>query len=222
MKKTALICADWIAMVSVMDDATAGRMFKQMLSIMNDWQDPDPDDLKFVLAHVRKFWSDQDARYQLAVEQRRQAALSRWHKNDVNATVCDRIQVDATPCYNDTDTVTVNVTKNKTNNKNNKNKIINYTSEFEEFWSCYPKKKWKANTFTNWKEVVSGGIKPDFLIKKCRDYATECRFKKVEDRYIIRPERWLKNARYDDEFDLGNHHNVDLSTIVDPLDSVLW
>ena len=68
MKKTAIICADWIGMVSVMDDATAGRLYKQMLAILNGQSSDDPEDLKYVLAHIRKFWADQDELYNKSVE----------------------------------------------------------------------------------------------------------------------------------------------------------
>lgn len=70
-------------MVGMMDDATAGRLFKQMLSIMNGSDEPDPDDLKMVLAFIRRFWADQEEKDARAIEQRRQAALSRWHKEGV-------------------------------------------------------------------------------------------------------------------------------------------
>ena len=150
MKKTAIICADWIAMVDIMDDATAGKLLKQMLSIMNDREVQDPDELKFVLAHIRRFWSDQDESYSRAIEQRRQAALSRWHKSDANnASASECIQVDAKQCITDTDTVTDNNTDTRNNinlssttsssvgKKKTKRKIqvINhYSSEFESFW----------------------------------------------------------------------------------------
>lgn len=234
MKKTAIICADWIAMVDIMDDATAGRLLKQMLSIMNEKDEQDPEDLKFVLAHIRKFWADQDESYSRAIEQRRQAALSRWHKSDANnASASERIQVNAKQCITDTDTVTDNNTDTRNNinlssttsssverKKTKKIPVINhYSSEFESFWWSYPKRKGKARAWEARLRCIDWWLEPSYLISKASDYAKECSLKHVEDQFIKRPQGWLNDARYDDDFFTGSK-SVDLDAISDGLDSV--
>ena len=57
------------------------------------------------------------------------------------------------------------------------------------------------------------------MISKASDYAKECSLKHVEERYIKRPQGWLNDARYDDDFFTGSKP-VDLDAISDGLDSV--
>lgn len=148
--KTTVICNDWQDMyLDHMTDEEAGRLFKIMLSLRNGRDVEIPADFKFIMTHIQKFWNDQDESYKKFIDQRKQAALSRWHKSDANdATVCDRIHVDASSCI--TNTITNTITDNRTNNKlssintstssverkkTKKIPVINhYSSEFESFW----------------------------------------------------------------------------------------
>lgn len=201
MKWTAVISADWIAMVGMMDDATAGRLFKQMLSIMNGSDEPDPDDLKMVLAFIRRFWADQEEKDARAIEQRRQAALSRWHKEGV-APVDEWTEAPAP----------------KQREKKIKS-VVPYSSEFEEFWRVYPKHKGKFKAREAWKRLLDGGFESSYLINKATEYAKECSLKHVEDRYIKRPQGWLNDGRFDDDFFTGTVQ-ANLDAITDGLDSI--
>ena len=89
--------------------------------------------------------------------------------------------------------------KNKTKIKNN-NKIITYEQDFENFWKEYPKKKWKQKAYEAWNKVLNNGYQPSMIIQKAKDYATECKLKHVEEKYIKRPQWWLNEWRYDDDF----------------------
>lgn len=48
-----------------MDNETAGILFKYMLALRNGQEPPPlPDSLKYVMAHIQSFWSEQDQKYQ--------------------------------------------------------------------------------------------------------------------------------------------------------------
>ena len=64
-KRTTVICNDRIAYTDIMDNETAGILFKYMLAIRNGQEPPPlPDSLKYVMAHIQSFWSEQDQKYQ--------------------------------------------------------------------------------------------------------------------------------------------------------------
>lgn len=70
-KRTTVICNDWIAYTNIMDDTTAWILFKYMLAIRNGQEPPPlPDSLKYVMAHIQNFWSEQDQKYQEKVVDR--------------------------------------------------------------------------------------------------------------------------------------------------------
>ena len=62
-----------------MSDAEAGRLFKAIMDIRCWVTDVVPDEFKFVLPVMMKFWSDIDAQEELKSERQRQRALKRWH-----------------------------------------------------------------------------------------------------------------------------------------------
>lgn len=72
-KKTSIICNDWIAYTNIMDNETAGILFKAILAVRN-WQEPPdlPDSLRFVMAHILDFWQEQDQKYQDTIVARNQ------------------------------------------------------------------------------------------------------------------------------------------------------
>lgn len=64
-KRTTVICNDRIAYTDIMDNETAGILFKYMLALRNGQEPPPlPDSLKYVMAHIQSFWSEQDQKYQ--------------------------------------------------------------------------------------------------------------------------------------------------------------
>ena len=75
-----------------------------------------------------------------------------------------------------------------------------YSLEFEEFRKIYPKKKWKFRAYEAWNKRIDSWIVADYIIQKASDYAREIRLKKVEDQFIKRPQWWLNEWRYDDEY----------------------
>ncbi|MDO4714485.1 MAG: DUF6291 domain-containing protein [bacterium] len=72
-KRTTVICNDWIAYTEIMDDATAGILFKYMLAIRNGQEPPPlPESLKYVMAHIQNFWLEQDQKYEEKIVERNQ------------------------------------------------------------------------------------------------------------------------------------------------------
>ena len=64
-KRTTVICNDRIAYTDIMGNETAGILFKNMLALRNGQEPPPlPDSLKYVMAHIQNFWSEQDQKYQ--------------------------------------------------------------------------------------------------------------------------------------------------------------
>lgn len=68
-KRTTVICNDWIAYTDIMDNETAGILFKYMLALRNGQEPPPlPDSLKYVMAHIQNFWSEQDQKYEKSAD----------------------------------------------------------------------------------------------------------------------------------------------------------
>ena len=90
-------------------------------------------------------------------------------------------------------------TNNINNNiEDNKEKNINKNEKsFQEFWNVYPKKKGKAKAFEYWCKIKEDKI---MIIQKAKEYAMECQKKKVEDKFIKRPQWRLNEKRRNDEY----------------------
>lgn len=78
-----------------------------------------------------------------------------------------------------------------------------YSENFERFWKEYPKKKGKQKAYEAYQNAVKKWVAEEVLIQKAKDFATECHLKHVEDQFIKRPQWWLNEWRYDDEFYTG-------------------
>lgn len=188
-----------------MSDEEAGRLFKLMLSIRNGRGVEIPEEFRFVMPTVLNFWEDQDALDQRLLDQRREAALSRWHKS--GDVVADNWTASSSGS-------TTHTPKKKLPS------VIDYSPEFESFWSVYPKRKGKARAWEAWCRLISGGQDASYLIRKATDYAKECSLKHVEEHFIKRPQGWLNDCRFDDDYFTGTTQ-VDLDAITDGLDSVI-
>lgn len=79
-------------------------------------------------------------------------------------------------------------------------------ADFEDFWRAYPKKVGKKKA----RELFVKHIKPTDLPQVMRALATQCKSEqwlKDGGKYIVDPERWIKNERWQDELPLQNHAN---------------
>ncbi len=86
----------------------------------------------------------------------------------------------------------------KDNIEDNIEKNINKNEKsFQEFWNVYPKKKGKSKAFEYWCKIKED---KDMIIQKAKEYAEECKRKKIEDRFIKRPQWRLNEKRRNDDY----------------------
>lgn len=65
------------------------------------------------------------------------------------------------------------------------NRAINsYSVDFEEFWSLYPRKADKAQAYKKYKARLEDGYSHEQLCESAKNYATQCKRDKTEDKYI--------------------------------------
>ena len=65
------------------------------------------------------------------------------------------------------------------------NRAINsYSVDFEEFWSLYPRKADKAQAYKKYKARLEDGYSHEQLCEAAKNYATQCKRDKTEDKYI--------------------------------------
>ncbi len=83
----------------------------------------------------------------------------------------------------------MNTNKNGKNVKNEKKDI--YTTEFEHFWSIYPKHIEKKKAFKCWNKLLKDGCQVDDLIQAATNYARFCADQKTEPKFIKRASTFL-------------------------------
>lgn len=71
-----------------------------------------------------------------------------------------------------------------------------YKSYFEEFWEVYPRREGKERSYLEYcKAIDSREVTQDHLIEQAKKYAHKV---KGSD-YILMPERWLRDKRWQDD-----------------------
>ena len=80
-----------------------------------------------------------------------------------------------------------------------KNVSKTYTSDFEKFWSVYPKKINKKKSFETWQKM--NGTRPslDVVLKSVRGWTNSKDWKKDGGQFIPHPTTWLNGHRWEDE-----------------------
>lgn len=66
-----------------------------------------------------------------------------------------------------------------------------YTTEFESFWSLYPRKVGKGEAYKCYKARLKDGWNPSELIEAAQNYAQEVAKKRTEQEYIKHPKTFL-------------------------------
>jgi hypothetical protein len=66
-----------------------------------------------------------------------------------------------------------------------------YTEEFEQFWSVYPRKKEKPGAFKTWKTRLKEGCTAEDMIAAAKHYAQECKRLGTEEKYIKHAKTFL-------------------------------
>lgn len=62
--------------------------------------------------------------------------------------------------------------------------IISYSTDFEEFWSIYPRKADKAQAYKKYKARLEDGFSHEQLLEAAKNYADQCKRDRTEDKYI--------------------------------------
>lgn len=71
----------------------------------------------------------------------------------------------------------------------------NYSGDFERFWAAYPLKKGKLSAYRVWQRMKKRPPLGELLEAIERSKLT----REWKEGYVVYAERWLKNARFDDE-----------------------
>ncbi len=72
--------------------------------------------------------------------------------------------------------------------------ISSYTTDFEEFWSIYPRKADKAQAYKKYNARIKDGFSHEQLCEAARNYASRCRRDRTEDKYIKHGKTFLGEA----------------------------
>ncbi len=71
----------------------------------------------------------------------------------------------------------------KTESTSNK-AISDYSTDFEELWSVYPRKADKAQAYKKYKARLEDGFAYEQLLEAAKNYANQCKLDRTEDKYI--------------------------------------
>ena len=72
--------------------------------------------------------------------------------------------------------------------------ISNYSTDFEEFWSVYPRKADKAQAYKKYKARLEDGFSHEQLLEAAKNYADQCRRDGTEEKYIKHGKTFLGEA----------------------------
>lgn len=76
-----------------------------------------------------------------------------------------------------------------------KKKESKYTTDFDEFWSVYPRNADKGGAFKKYQTRVKEGFSPAQLLVAAKNYALQCRRLGTEQRYIKHAATFLSDTR---------------------------
>lgn len=84
-----------------------------------------------------------------------------------------------------------------------KKKVVAYSSEFEIFWSAYPRKDGsKSEAFKNYQKSVDMVVTPEMILAGALAYKAQITSEKTESRYIAHASAWLHQRRWEAEYRL--------------------
>lgn len=94
----------------------------------------------------------------------------------------DNVNINSNPNINNN--LSISHQKSYKSNSNNKKSASDYTPEFEEFWSIYPRKKEKQSAYRCWKTRLEEGHQPRELIEAAKLYSHECHRQGTQEQFI--------------------------------------
>jgi hypothetical protein len=75
---------------------------------------------------------------------------------------------------------------------------IQYTPEFLDFWSEYPRRIGKFNAFNSWQKIDFRFVAPQYIIESVRKQKNGCQLT-GDKQYIPHPATWLNQRRWEDD-----------------------
>lgn len=70
-----------------------------------------------------------------------------------------------------------------------------YSTDFDEFWSVYPRNVDKGNAFKKYQARTKEGYSPEELLTAAKNYALQCKRSGTEQKYIKHAATFLSDAR---------------------------
>jgi len=101
-------------------------------------------------------------------------------------------------------------TKQSGTNRNSATSKEEYTPEFEQFWTFYPRKIEKKRAYRQWKARLKEKVSPEDLIKAAKHYAEYCKKRNTEPEYIKHASTFLSRDKPYEEF--TNHEERQTDT----------
>lgn len=132
----------------------------------------------------------------------REAALARWGKDEESESNASAMQSHSEKSSSNAS----KVKESKVNKKESKESTVlvpqhevaagldagnptGYPTEFESFWSEYPRKIRKADAYAAWLQLINRNVQAADLVKAARNYARTCRGKKPD--HLLHPASFL-------------------------------
>lgn len=81
-----------------------------------------------------------------------------------------------------------------------------YTEDFEEFWTSYPRKVEKKTAYKAWNARIKNGTNPQEMIQAAKNYARYCQLNGTEERFIKHPSTFIgPNEPYKEYVNFSPH-----------------
>ncbi len=144
-------------------------------------------------------------------EKRRESALKRYDANapangGANAPAIAYTATATSTTTEEQQTVTATTTVLKIDKnivekpKTKKASADDHLEDFATFWQAYPRKDGKAEALRKWLIEIKDGMDKVKLAGCARLYGERCKKENREAKYILMPQTWLHQKRYEDEF----------------------
>ena len=92
----------------------------------------------------------------------------------------------------------------KTNTAQRGNSTDNYTTDFEQFWAAYPKRKNKGQAWKAWKALKPSHTTVQDMLACLPLHVASSQWLKDNGQYIPYPATWLNARGWEDEVENGN------------------
>lgn len=150
-------------------------------------------------------WSKYQDEYYMKVTEDKQEINSKETQEKQSADINNNVNNDNNIYINNT--CYASAEKPKGGGAQSKTGKGEYTKDFEEFWSHYPRRIEKKKAFNAWNARIKQGAVPKDMIFACINYSKFCEVEAKEDQYIKHASTFLNKdepyKEYIDYFPLG-------------------